>query len=298
MAKVLIIDNDRSELEALAEMVEDWGFEALPVRSANEAREVIEEKGETLDTILLDWRLPGGEGLDVLQWIKEHRSGGEVEVIIQSGTVVPGEIRRGIRKGAYYFLTKPYSDPQLHALVQAAISSRDLKRKVRTSVAEVKDCFRLLSEGTFLLATIADAEQLAAHIGSASGDPQRGIGVLELLLNAIEHGNLGISYNEKSELLASGKLHDVVASRLASDESREKRVRVEMQRKNSHLELMIEDCGLGFDFEKYLIFDPERLFHSHGRGVLLARAVLDVEYIYPGNKVKVVVPIGDDQAGA
>ena len=294
MARVLIIDNDRSELEALAEMVEEWGFEAIPVRSAREAREVIEDSGETLDTILLDWRLPDGDGLEVLQWIKERPSGAEVEVIIQSGTVVPGEIRRGIRKGAYYFLTKPYSDPQLHALVQAAISSRNLKRKVRTSVAEVKDCFCLLSEGVFLLTTIADAEQLAAHIGSASGDPQRGIGVLELLLNAIEHGNLEISYNEKSELLAAGKLGEVVAARLASEEYRDKRVRVEMQRTNSHLELLIEDCGRGFDFEKYLTFDPERLFHAHGRGVLLARAVLDVEFIYPGNKVRVVVPVGDE----
>ncbi len=294
MAKVLIIDNDRSELEALAEMVEDWGFEAIPVRTAREAREVIEDSGETLDTILLDWRLPDGEGLDVLQWIKERPTGAEVEVIIQSGTVVPGEIRRGIRKGAYYFLTKPYSDPQLHALVQAAISSRNLKRKVRTSVAEVKDCFCLLSEGVFLLSTIDDAEQLAAHIGSASGDPQRGIGVLELLLNAIEHGNLGISYNEKSELLAAGELGTVVAARLASKKYRDKRVRVEMKRKNAHLELLIEDCGRGFDFEKYLTFDPERLFHAHGRGVLLARAVLDVEFIYPGNKVRVTVPIGDE----
>lgn len=298
MGSVLIIDHDRSELEALAEMVEEWGFEARTARTAAEARNAIDRAGPGLDAILLDWRLPDGEGLEVLDWIKQHPVAAEVEVIIQSGTVVPGEIRRGIRRGAYYFLTKPYSDPQLHALVQSAIASRELRRNLRSTVGRVQDCFRLLSSGTFQVRTVDDAELLAAHIGSAAGDPQRGIGVLELLLNGIEHGNLGIDYEEKSLLLADGIYETELLRRIASPEHRDKSVRVELERTDSRLRLVIEDCGPGFDFERFLTFDPERVFDSHGRGVLLARAVLDVEFEAPGNRVLVTVPLEGEAAVA
>lgn len=53
---------------------------------------------------------------------------------------------------------------------------------------------------------------------------------------------------------------------------------------------MITDEGSGFDFERYMVLDEDRLFHSHGRGVLLASAVLDIEYLPPGNRVRVVLP--------
>ena len=67
-------------------------------------------------------------------------------------------------------------------------------------------------------------------------------------------------------------------------------MRVDLERTSDGLQVMIADEGPGFDFEKYLILDRERLFHTHGRGVLLASSTLDLAYTPPGNQVTVSIP--------
>ena len=51
--------------------------------------------------------------------------------------------------------------------------------------------------------------------------------------------------------------------------------------------LEIQDCGEGFDFDHYKVPDPKRILHSHGRGVLMANSLLELEYLPPGNRVKI-----------
>ena len=60
-----------------------------------------------------------------------------------------------------------------------------------------------------------------------------------------------------------------------------------------HLQILIVDCGPGFDFRRYLVFDQDRFLHPHGRGILLARAAVEVEYFEPGNQVRVTLPLAD-----
>ena len=58
-----------------------------------------------------------------------------------------------------------------------------------------------------------------------------------------------------------------------------------------HLQVLMADSGPGFDFSSYQTFDRERLFDPHGRGILLARATVDVEYFKPGNQVRATLPL-------
>ncbi len=110
-------------------------------------------------------------------------------------------------------------------------------------------------------------------------------------MNAVEHGNLGITYDEKGRLLEEGKLADECQKRLTLPEYRDRRVEVRLSRGRGSIKITIRDEGEGFDFEKYKTIDEERLFHSHGRGVLMASATLDLEYVAPGNKVAIRLPV-------
>ena len=291
MSNLLIIDSESTQLIALEAVVRGWGHTCQTAGGASGARRRLEEASFDYDVVLLDWGLPNGEGLALLEWIKGRPECADLEVIIQSRREVPQDIRDAIHRGAYYYLTKPYEWPQLRALIQAAESSRDLKRSLKQRVSEIQDIVRLLDKATLELRHVDEAEVVAAHLGSASGDPQLGVAVLELLINGIEHGNLGISYEEKSELRESGRYESELRARLAAEEHRDKVVKVALDRDGDHLDIEISDCGPGFDYERYLTFDPARVFDSHGRGVLLARGLLDVEYFPPGNRVRVRLPL-------
>lgn len=57
------------------------------------------------------------------------------------------------------------------------------------------------------------------------------------------------------------------------------------------MQLIIEDEGEGFEFEKFLQFDDSRMFHNHGRGIAMANSNLNIEYLNSGNKVVVRLPL-------
>ncbi len=291
MKTILIIDDEPAELSNLLEMLAAGYFRLETATSGHEARRLIDEKGDSFHAILLDWSLRDDEGLALLQWTKEQADLADVEVVVQSADFVPENVQAGISCGAFYYLTKPFEEAQLRAILQAAVSTTDLKRALAKKVSETEDSLRLLNQGTFYFRTPDEAKLLAVHLGSVCGDPQKGVGLLELMLNAIEHGNLGIDYEKKGELRARRQMQEEIQRRLELPEFRDKRVEVEFTRRGETYEVLITDEGPGFDFERYMVLDEDRLFHSHGRGVLLASAALELEYLPPGNRVRVVLPI-------
>jgi anti-sigma regulatory factor (Ser/Thr protein kinase) len=113
------------------------------------------------------------------------------------------------------------------------------------------------------------------------------IGLIELFLNAVEHGNLGIGYKEKSVLNLNGTWDVEIERRMALPENASKVVEVEFQRVQKEIRFRIRDQGQGFDWESYLQFSPERAFDSHGRGIALARnlSFSRLEYQGSGNEV-------------
>jgi signal transduction histidine kinase len=154
-------------------------------------------------------------------------------------------------------------------------------------VDEIEDAFGLLDSGTFRLRNLNEAELLSAHLGSAVGDPAKGAALLELLINAVEHGNLEITYDDKSRLMAEGRLAAEIRRRLDLPEYASRRVEVQVEQKNGGFELLIRDEGPGFTPDRFFAVEESRLFDSHGRGILFARSALDVEYLGRGNEVRV-----------
>lgn len=290
METILIVDDEPFELSALRDMLEDGRYHFETASSSEEARRIVEECGPQIMAILLDWVLPEVDGVELLRWLKMHPSLTDVEVVVQSAEFVPESIRAGIECGAYYYLTKPFARTQLQAIVRAAIESCELRRTLATKIDEAEDTVELLASGTFRFRTLKEAELLAVHLCSSAGDPMMGIALMELMINAVEHGNLEISYQEKGALMARGAFKEEVERRLASPKFRDRQVEVNVQRMSGSLEVEIIDAGPGFDFERYRSLDHERMFHSHGRGILIAGANLELEYIKPGNRVRALIP--------
>ncbi|MBF0462118.1 MAG: ATP-binding protein [Magnetococcales bacterium] len=144
----------------------------------------------------------------------------------------------------------------------------------------------------YLFKTPDEARTLAGQLARFCPDPaQAMIGLLELLLNAVEHGNLGISYAEKSALVRHSALGAELERRLLLPEYADKTATVSVSWTGDEIHFLIRDQGTGFDWSPYLEIDPARVRHPHGRGIAWARGVSfqRIEYRGIGNEVLAVV---------
>ncbi len=156
---------------------------------------------------------------------------------------------------------------------------------------------RDLKKTTHTIRTLDDARRLANELSLLCPNPPVvAIGLAELLFNAVEHGNLGITYEEKSKLQERDQWLPELKRRLNLPENLDKRVTVQMYRVDEEIHFLIQDLGDGFDWHPYMDIDPDRNTHSHGRGIAVARfmSFSHMEYLNNGNTVLAVVDLSDN----
>jgi anti-sigma regulatory factor (Ser/Thr protein kinase)/PAS domain-containing protein len=117
---------------------------------------------------------------------------------------------------------------------------------------------------------------------------QARVALREILLNAIEHGNLGITFDEKTRAQENGTYLELVELRQREGRGRGKYVNVEFQLEEEMIRFIIEDDGDGFDHrglvDKGNRANVEMLYH--GRGLVMALNVFDrMEFNEQGNRV-------------
>lgn len=95
------------------------------------------------------------------------------------------------------------------------------------------------------------------------------IGIHELLMNAVEHGNLGVGFETKTELLRQGTWHSEMERRLAMAEYAGRAVEVELTKEFEQTILTISDAGSGFRWREFIA--REQCFdRPNGRGLWVA----------------------------
>ena len=98
---------------------------------------------------------------------------------------------------------------------------------------------------------------------------------------------------DKSHFLACGIWHEEVNRRLSEPRQQGRHAILEFNRLTDCLRFTIRDQGEGFDWSRFLEFDPSRAFDTHGRGIPMARklAFSSLEFKDKGNVVVVTVTI-------
>lgn len=296
-AKILIVDDEPFNLEIIGEYFEGSGYDLSFFAAGEAAWEALEAQEEGFDLAILDRMMPGLDGISLLKKIKADSRFASLPVIMQTAASSPEQLREGLQAGAYYYLTKPYERDSLLSIVRASLEDAATKADLRQRLQDHEDALQLLCEGRFELRTVEEASQLASFLARATPRPDRAVlGLSELLVNSVEHGNLGITYAEKRELKRLDQWQEEVERRSGLTEHADKRVYVELSRQNKRLMIRISDQGLGFDWQKYLEFDPDRAFDPNGRGIAMARLSSFDTLDYHGNGNTVVVTILDSKA--
>src|SRR5438067_12661178 len=104
MATVLIVDDDSALREGLTEALIDLGYRPIAAADGREALDLAAH--ERIDAVLLDLRIPGMDGLEILRRLRARRSGAPPVAILTAYATAANTIE-AMRLGAFDHLTKP-----------------------------------------------------------------------------------------------------------------------------------------------------------------------------------------------
>jgi len=296
LSNILIVDDEPKNLLILHEYLEDMDYLIEEAHDGVEAWDILQQFPHKFDVILLDRSMPNMNGLEVLKKIKEHPDLKQIPVIMQTASVEKSEVLEGLQAGCYYYLSKPYDDDMLLPIVETAIDSYRSIRLLHQSLQEEKAQHSLglsmLETASFRFRTINEARVIANILAAISPSSCNvTVGLFELLLNAVEHGNLALSYDDKSRLLKEHQWVQEIERRLDMPEYKSRYVTVYFEKQIDKIYCVIKDQGEGFNWNHYLEFSPERATHSHGRGIAMANSIYfdNIEYFGKGNEVRVTI---------
>lgn len=116
---ILVVDDDMSVRTTFSSILRKEGYRVTAVKDGYEAIKAIDE--EDFDLALVDLRMPGLDGIEVLEKIKSRRP--QTRVIIYTGYGSITTAVEAMRKGAADYLTKPFSPDELKLSVKKALEN-------------------------------------------------------------------------------------------------------------------------------------------------------------------------------
>ena len=111
--KILTVDDSRMIRTIIKGVIETLDFEALEADCGTTAMEVLGRHGKEIALVLLDWNMPGMNGLEVLKAIKANDSLKHIPVMMVTTEAEKSNIVRAIQNGAVNYLTKPFQQEDL-----------------------------------------------------------------------------------------------------------------------------------------------------------------------------------------
>lgn len=288
---ILLVEDEAILSMILENGLVTHGYQVKMAEDGQVAWDIL-ESGAQIDAILLDREMPRMDGMQLLAKLKSSERYNTIPVIMETASSDAQSIREGLSQGAYYYLTKPFNQEIMLSIVDTAVEQYREIKKMREEVRQVEHAFIFMEQGRFYFQTIEEGHMLAMLFARTCPEPEKAVmGLQELFINAVEHGNLEIGYATKTELILRDGWHQELSHRLEDPKYRNRRVEVFFERNSSQIRITIRDEGDGFDWERYLEFEAARAFDVHGRGIAMARKLsLDaIEYQGNGNTVVATV---------
>lgn len=191
-----------------------------------------------------------------------------VAVVVCVPCVEAWTVRRWSEEGAYCLCLEHH--PTVASLTEWLARVR--REHQPTTATRLRRLARRIDSARFSVSSLEDAEALAEVLAHLLPDSMRRVaGIVELLVNAVEHGNLGITSAEKHGLLRTGRWRQEILRRSRTSPWQERKVRVWFDRTDDDWTLVIEDEGEGFTPPAAELTATS----LNGRGLSLARAAFD-----------------------
>lgn len=286
MKKILIIDDEYPVRDVIKIALTENGYTVIEAADGKEGIQAF--KDSLPDIVLTDVKMPGLSGIEVTKKIKEIKS--DVDVIIMTGYGTEELVIEALRSGASNYIKKPASFKELFNILNNLILKRETRKRfeVNKDIVVFEKKTMLVNNDISKVWGIVNQIlfNIPSYIDKSTVEGMR-LGLYEILVNAIEHGNLGITSEEKEEALNNNTYTELLKRHLSEAKKKDKKINIQSVIENEKLIIEVHDHGSGFDFKgQSALADPETILALHGRGILLASLYFDkLEYKGSGNHV-------------
>lgn len=151
---LLIVEDEKLQRDILEDFLSKRGYSLYLAESQERAKEILQSKD--INLILLDWRLPDGDGLDFLEFTRQNYP--HIPVIMITAFASIEHAVNSMKKGAYYYLAKPINLEELLLLIDRALKDYKLTREVYL----LRERLKYLAKGEFesVEGVIAESEAM------------------------------------------------------------------------------------------------------------------------------------------
>jgi len=301
MGLVLLINSERNTRDRAEESFLRWKPKGYSVKMISRAGRALESLNFDLpEVVIINCNDPSMSFRDLVEEVKKdawlHSFG--IIGLYDSETQDEREIAEVFgRLNLLVLLDKSRVTSHLAKSVSIILENKQLifQRELSTHLSDV-------SSGSFELENDVLAVPIYAGIAvtnlvqQGSFNPEQKynlqLALAELLINGIEHGNCGISYDEKNEKLSAGlSVVDIINEKCLDPGIAARRVHFEWENRYSASSFIIRDEGEGFDVRKIRQdVDTQDRMRPHGRGIKMAEMFSrSLEYNEKGNRVTLTV---------
>jgi len=126
MEKILVIDDSIELLELMSALLEDQNY--IVYKALNGPKGIELFKDNEIDLVLLDVKLPGMNGIEILEKIKKQKS--DQIVIMVTGSADISDAVDAMKLGAFDYISKPFNEDELMLTIRKALKNRYLEREV------------------------------------------------------------------------------------------------------------------------------------------------------------------------
>src|SRR5436190_17654469 len=164
MPTVLVVDDEPLIRWSLAERLKADG---LHIAEAGTAHEAVERFAPDIDVVLLDYRLPDGDGLHVLKKMKADQP--DVPIILLTAFSSIETAVEAMKQGAYHYANKPFNLDEIALVVQKALETTALRREVKSLRASRSEPFavsRIVGESANMVTLRALLQRIAGSPAS------------------------------------------------------------------------------------------------------------------------------------
>ncbi len=127
--RVLIAEDDLTARTILSGLLRKWGFEVEAVNDGLAAWQTLQQPGAPL-LVLMDWIMPGLEGLEVIEKVRALDSECPPYIILLTSRDQKGDIYRGLEAGANDYIKKPFDNEELFARLRVGQRSVELQTRL------------------------------------------------------------------------------------------------------------------------------------------------------------------------
>jgi sigma-B regulation protein RsbU (phosphoserine phosphatase) len=157
--KALIAEDNSITRLLLESTLTEWGYEVIVTSDGVEAWQQLQRE-HVPELILLDWKMPGMDGIDVCRKLRQLPDAQAAYVILVTARGGKADIVAGLEAGADDYITKPFEPSELRARLQAGARIVELQKNLADRVRELESALAKVKQLQGLLPICAYCKKI------------------------------------------------------------------------------------------------------------------------------------------